>query len=308
MRILLAYSALCLIWGTTYLALKVALEGFAPYFMGGTRFLLAGILLLPSLFRRQATMPEDRRQLGLIALSGLLMLTGANGLVNLSEVYLDSGLTALTVSTAPVWSALIGGWFFSKDERFDRWSAVGCGLAVLGMVVLHHHRLNPEHVEWPGVIAACAAPVFWSVGSLIARTKVKTRDFLVATTIQMFAASVGFFLISLLLGESWHPQLTARVVSSMLYLIVVGSVVAYATYVWLLNHLPASRVGTYAYVNPIIALIVGHLILSEPIHSEVYPASLLILGGLVLMYYMHTRISARAAEGFRRAGTASPPE
>ena len=160
----LGFVTLCVVWGTTYLAIKVSLEGFDPFFMAGTRFLLAGIILIPVLFRKKARFPKDWRETGAVALSGILMLTGGNGLVTLSEVYLHSGLTAVTVAVGPAFTALIGGWFFAKDERYGKYAIFGTAIAMAGVIVLHHERLSLGHVELPGVIAAVCGPLFWSVG------------------------------------------------------------------------------------------------------------------------------------------------
>ena len=286
----LGYLAVCVIWGTTFLAIKVGLEGFAPFFMAGTRFLIAGILLSPVLLRKSARMPRNWSEFGAIVLSGALLLLGGNGIVTLAEVYLDSGLTALTIATNPAWTALIGGWFFArKDERYGKWAVLGTVVSLLGVLVLHHKRLNLHHSELPGVLFACAAPLFWSTGSLIARTRIKHADVLTSTAIQMLSASVLILLFSRLLGESWHMELTNRVIGAMLYLIIIGSTVAYAVYVWLLKRMPASRLMTYTYINPIIALVVGSLFLREPISTEVFPATFLILGGLLIIYFAQQR-------------------
>jgi drug/metabolite transporter (DMT)-like permease len=286
----LGYLAICIIWGTTFLAIKVGLEGFAPFFMAGTRFLIAGLLLSPVLLRKSARMPKNGRELGAIILSGALLLLGGNGIVTLAEVYLDSGLTALTIATNPAWTALIGGWFFArKDERYERWAVLGTVISLVGVLVLHHKRLNLHHAELPGVLFACAAPLFWSTGSLIARTRIKHADVLSATAIQMLSASFLILFVSRMLGESWHVTLSPRVISAVLYLIVIGSIVAYAVYVWLLKHMPASRLMTYTYINPIIALVVGSLILHEPIGIEVYLATVLVLGGLLIIYFAQQR-------------------
>lgn len=285
----LGYLTLCLVWGTTYLAIKIGLEGFDPYFMAGVRFLVAGLLMSPVLLRKSAQIPRSKSELGIIVLSGALLLVGANGLVTLSEVYLDSGLTALTVSTNPAITALIGGWFFSRDERYGKYAKIGTAISMIGVFVLHRHRLNLHHAELPGVIAACAAPVFWSLGSLIARTRISTKDVLSVTVIQMLASSILFFVISVMIGESWHADLTPRVITAMIFLILIGSSLVYAIYVWLLQHMPASRLMTYTYVNPVIAIIAGKLILDEPITGEVIPATALILGGLAVIYFMKQR-------------------
>ncbi len=292
----IAYISLCIIWGTTYLAIKITLEGFDPFFMGGVRFLVAGLCLTPILYWRWSAIPRDRRTLGWIILAGLLMLAGANGLVNLAEVSLDSGLTALTVCTSPAWSALIGGFVFSRHERFDRWSLAGVTLAIGGVYVLHHERLDFRHAELTGVVSALVAPVLWSIGSLLIRRHAKGIDVLVTTSIQSLSACLAFFLISLLLSESWSPDLTPRVVGSLAFLIFAGTLITYAAFAYLLKHMAASRATTYAFVNPIIALIAGNIILSEPIVPEILPASLMILGGLALVYYGHNRGRSNSAK------------
>ena len=289
MTILLAYLTLCVVWGTTYLALKVGLEGFDPFFMAGVRFLLAGLLMLPVLFRKTARLPATRREWLAVGASGLLMLVGANGLVTYSEVYIASGLTALTVATNPAWAALIGGWLFAKDERFGWQGIVGMALAMAGVVVLHHDRWSISSAELPGVVAACVAPVLWATGSLIARHHAHNTDPLSSTALQMLIASPFFFLVSQALGESSQMELTGRVVGAMVFLIVIGSAVVYAVYVWLAQRMPISRVLTYTYVNPVVALVLGYLVLREEIRPEVYPAMLLILGGLGLIYFAKSR-------------------
>jgi drug/metabolite transporter (DMT)-like permease len=285
LKVALAYLTLCVVWGTTYLAIKVALEGFDPFFMAGVRFLIAGVFLAPVLLRKKAKLPPNRREWLAIIASGIVMLVGANGLVTWSEHYIASGLTALTVATNPAWAVLIGGWFFSRDERLGTWAWVGMLLAMAGVVYLHHDRLSLGHQELPGVIGVLIAPIFWSTGSLIARKYVRQTDALTTTALQMLAATIPFFVVSLALGESWHPTLTPRVVGAMLFLIVIGSALVYAAYVWLTQHMPVSRVTTYTYINPVVAIFLGWLVLSEPIGPEVLPSMILILGGLLLIYF-----------------------
>jgi drug/metabolite transporter (DMT)-like permease len=285
LKIALGYTALCLIWGTTYLALKIGLEGFAPFHLAAVRFLIAAAIMTPVLFRRRAHFSRDRREWIAIVVSGACMLVGANGLVTWSEVYLDSGLTALTVATNPVWAALIGGWLFARDERMSRMALIGAGLAMAGVYVLHSDRFSLGHAELPGVIGACVAPLFWSVGSLISRKYVKETDILSVSVMQMWIAAMLLFPISAALGESWDFTLTPRVIASMIFLITLGSALVYAVYVWLLTHLPASRVTTYTYVNPLVAILLGYLVLNEPISIEFLPATILIMSGLLLVYF-----------------------
>lgn len=291
LKVALAYLTLCLVWGTTYLAIKIGLEGFAPFFMAGVRFLIAGLLLAPVLLRKQAQMPQGKEWLA-VAASGILMLVGGNGLVTYSEHFIASGLTALTVSTNPAWAVLIGGWFFSRDEHPGKWALLGMLVSMVGVVYLHHDRLSVGHHDLPGVLAACGSPICWAAGSLIARNYIRRADVLTTTALQMLAATIPFFIVSLALGESWHATLTSRVVWALLFLIVIGSSLVYAVYVWLTQHMPISRITTYTYINPVVALILGWLVLSEPITPEVFPATALIFGGLLLIYFTRPKPTA----------------
>lgn len=287
----IAYVILCVVWGVTYLAIKVGLEGFDPYFMGGIRFLAAGLLFIPVFFRKDINLPKDLKTWFWVILPGLFMLTGANGLVTYAEVFVDSGLAALTVSTGPAWAAIIGGFFFSKSEKFDKFSMLGVALAMLGIYVLHHDRLNLEHAEWPGVIALIVAPIFWTTGSLLQKKFAQGYDLLTVSTVQFFAGALAFFIISALRGESWQFETTPRVYAWVIFLIVIGTNLTYTAYAYILKKMPASRAVTYSYINPVIALIAGHLILDEVIGPEVYPATALILGGLLIIYFMRNRVS-----------------
>jgi drug/metabolite transporter (DMT)-like permease len=251
--------------------------------------------MLPYLIRKRKHLLENRREWLATIVAGVFMLVGANGFVTWAEVYLDSGLTALTVSTNPAWAALLGGLFFSRDERYGKLAMLGVVLSMGGVYVLHHNRLNLAHAELPGVVMACLAPILWSLGSLIARKYIKKTDALTATVVQMLTAGFLFIPLSLAVGESWEVHLTGRVIAAMLFLILIGSTIVYAAYVYLLKHMPASRVTTYTYINPLVALLLGSLILHEPISPEIIPAALLILGGLALVYFSRPRKASAPA-------------
>jgi drug/metabolite transporter (DMT)-like permease len=289
-----AYATLCLVWGTTYLAIKVGLEGFAPFYMAGVRFAIAGVLLSPVMLRKNARLPADAREWAAVVASGILLLVGGNGLVTWSESYLPSGLTALTVSTNPAWAVLIGGWFFSRDERYGKWALVGMLVSMAGVVLLHSDRLSVGHHDLPGVIMACSAPIAWSLGSLISRKYIRHTDPLTTTSLEMLTATIPLLLVSRALGESWEVHLTTRVVWAMLFLILIGSSLVYAAYVWLTLRVPVSRVTTYTYINPIVALILGRIVLGEIIEPVVIPATILILGGLLLIYFSRSRLGPPA--------------
>jgi len=287
--VVLAYLALCLIWGTTYLVIKVALEGFPPFLLGAVRFAAAGVIFLPFMLRRRESLPATRSQWGYLALTGVLMLAGGNGLVNFAEQYLDSGLTALTVATSPTWSAILGALFFSSTEKLDRWSVIGILLATAGVWVLHQDHLSFSSSAWPGVAAALVCPIVWTFGSLVARKHGRGLSPITISAIQMISGAAAFVVISLLVGESWKIAPSGRAIGALIYLTVLGSVIAFTAYAYVLSKIPAAKANTYTLVNPIIALAAGALILDEPITPEILPATVLIIAGLVLLYMMRNR-------------------
>ncbi|MBK6911115.1 MAG: EamA family transporter [bacterium] len=287
--VILAYVALCLIWGTTYLVIKVALEGFPPFVLGAVRFALAGIIFLPYMLRDRKRLPQTRAQWGWIALTGTMMLAGGNGLVNFAEQYIDSGLTALTVATSPAWSAVFSWMIIGESEKLDRMSLVGIALAMTGIYVLHHDHISLSADEWPGFVALILCPPLWTLASVLSRKYLRELDAFTVSATQMFSGAVAFGIISLIIGESWALAPSAKAIGALLYLTVLGSVVAFTAYAYLLKRVPAARVNTYTFINPVIALVAGAVILSEPITPEVYPATALILAGMGILYAMRNR-------------------
>ena len=294
--VVLAYLALCIIWGTTYLLIKVALEGFPPFMLGAVRFAIAGVVFLPFMLKNKAALPKSRSQWGFLALTGVLMLAGGNGLVNFAEQYLDSGLTALTVATSPTWAAILGALFFPSTEKLDKWSMLGILLATAGIYVLHHNNLDVSGSQWPGIAAALACPILWTLGSLGVRRHGMGLTAMTVSAIQMLAGAAAFVVISLAVGESWDIHPSAKAIGAMVYLIVLGSIVAFTAYAYLLSKVPAAKANTYTLVNPLIALASGALILGEPITPEVIPATILIIAGLVILYIMRNRGALAAAK------------
>lgn len=287
--VILAYLALCIIWGTTYLVIKVALDGFPPFVLGAIRFAIAGAVFLPFMLRNRANLPKTKSQWFFLSLTGVLMLAGGNGLVNFAEQYLDSGLTALTVATSPTWAAILGALFYPSSEKLDKWSYVGILLATAGIYVLHRDHLNFSGAQWPGVAAALACPILWTFGSLGVRRHGQGLSPVTVSAIQMLAGAAAFVVISLAVGESWDLHPSTKAIGALAYLIVLGSIIAFTAYAYVLSKVPAAKANTYTLVNPLIALVSGALILDEPITPEIIPATVLILGGLVILYIMRNR-------------------
>lgn len=290
--VVLSYLAVCLIWGTTYLVIRIALEGFPPFVLGAVRFGIASLFFLPYLLRDRSKLPKSKSQWGWIALTGTMMLAGGNGLVNFAEQYIDSGMTALTVATSSAWSALFGWLLIGESEKLDKLSLLGIAMAMSGIVVLHYDHIGLATDEWPGFVALVLCPPMWTFASVMVRKHLRDLDPFVVSAGQMLAGALAFVVISLAVGESWRIAPDAKAIGAMLYLAVLGSVVAFTAYTYLLSKVPAARANTYTFINPIIALAAGAMILDEPITPEVYPATLLILAGLGILYVMRNRRQA----------------
>ena len=270
-----ALGAVYVLWGSTYLGIRVALDAIPPYTLGAIRFLIAGPLMYAIVVRvsRPATRPTAR-QWAAQALVGVLLLGVGNGGVILAEQHIPSGLAALLVATVPLWMALMGGVFLG--EPFSRRAVVSVTLGFAGVVLL----IRPGGAaSVPVLLAVLISPFTWSLGSLYARRAPRPDNPLLGAGMQMSAAGVVFAVAALIAGEPWgnggiHP--TAHAVLGLAYLIAFGSLVGYTAYAWLLQVAPVSLVSTYAYVNPLVAVLLGAVFLGEAISARV-----LVGGGII---------------------------
>ena len=294
LRIWIALLAIYLIWGSTYLAIRYAVESIPPFLMAGTRFLTAGIVLYT--WRRLAGDPAPTaRQWRSTAIIGLLLLLGGNGLVSWAEQTVPSGIAALLIGTIPLWMVL--------TESIRR-GGVKPGLsAVLGLIIGFGGILvliwpllmrstysagTSEHLNPLGVVALLFAAFSWAVGSVYSKSAELPPSSLMTTAAEMLTGSLGLYFIGTLLGE-WNmldfATITARSWLGLAYLTVLGSLVGFVAYAWLLRHAPISLVATYAYVNPLVAILLGSLLAQESFSARILVAALIIIGSVVLINY-----------------------
>lgn len=288
LRIWIALLAIYLIWGSTYLAIRYAVESIPPFLMAGTRFLTAGIVLYT--WRRLAGDPAPTaRQWRSTAIIGLLLLLGGNGLVSWAEQTVPSGIAALLIGTIPLWMVL--------TESIRR-GGVKPGLsAVLGLIIGFGGILvliwplltgTSEHLNPLGVVALLFAAFSWAVGSVYSKSAELPPSSLMTTAAEMLTGSLGLYFIGALLGE-WNmldfATITARSWLGLAYLTVLGSLVGFVAYAWLLRHAPISLVATYAYVNPLVAILLGSLLAQESFSARILLAALIIIGSVVLINY-----------------------
>lgn len=291
------FAAIYLIWGTTYLAMKIGLESIPPFAIAGSRFLIAGSVTYLAL-RLLGIEPPSRVQWRNASLIGILLMVGGNGLVMWAIQYIPSGIAAVIVATMPVWMVLFD-WLFFKGPAPNR--QVVCGLVVgfTGIVLL----INPQQtvpggqsLNIIGCLVCMSAPMFWAFGSLQSRVTDLPSNTFMSVALQMITGGAVLLAISVLLGE--HKlivlsEITLRSISAVVYLMIFGSIIALGTYMWLLRHAPAARVSTYTYVNPIIAVILGWLILDETITFQMLFAIGIILAAVMLIVANKSRVKSK---------------
>lgn len=275
------------IWGSTYLAIHYAVDTIPPFLMAGTRFLLAGTVLY--VWRRLAgDSAPTKRQWASSAVIGLLLLFGGNGLLSLAEQQVPSGVAALIIGSVPLWMAVIEA-LRPGGVRPNWLGALGLMIGFGGIVLLvgpsflggTHAEINPL-----GIGILLAAALFWSLGSIFSRSADLPASSLLTTGMEMLAGGLGLFLAASLKGE-WHLLVLTRVaVSSWLglaYLIVFGSMVGFTAYAWLLRAAPLPLVSTYAYVNPLVAILLGSWFAHEFLNRRILLAALIIVSSVVVI-------------------------
>jgi drug/metabolite transporter (DMT)-like permease len=299
-RIWSALWIVYILWGSTYLAIRVMVHpshgvGLPPLLAAGVRFIVAGGLMFACTVGRPAADgrpdPLGRRQWASSAVVGLALLLGGNGLVSLAERRVASGPAAVIIATVPIWAAIVGAAI--GHERVSPRHAAGLVLGFGGVAVLVVGSGGGK-ADLTGVLILLGAALSWSAGSVWSRTATHTRRPLVMTGMEMLCGGVGCLVVGLLAGEASHLRLASVPTESWLalaYLAIFGSMVAYTAYVWLLGNAPLGLVTTYAYVNPLVAVILGALLLHERFTARAAIATVVIIAGVVLMV---TRRAERA--------------
>ncbi len=274
--ILLSLLALYILWGTTYLAMRVGLTGFPPFLLASIRFLIAGAILYPILRLRGAPTPTRKQWLGTL-LVGILLLAGGNGGVIFSEQWVASSLASVGIAAVPLWTALFAGLWGRWPTRIE-W--LGLGLGFIGVILLNlgnNMWANPA-----GAIALLIAAISWALGSVVSR-HVSLPTGLMSSACEMLTGGIVLFLMSLGFHEK-APNLT--VVPALLalgFLIIFGSLVAFSAYGYLLRHVRPTLATSYAYVNPLVAVGLGVVLAGERLAPLEILAIIIVLTGVGLV-------------------------
>jgi len=307
-KALIAYLVVCVFWGSTYLAIRVGVGVLPPFLFAGIRFLIAGVLVLALALLLGDRLPRRAVDWRTQAIVGVLLLAGGNAFVVWAEQYTASGIASIFVVTVALWMAFFDAIIPGGAGDLNWRVVAGLLLGFLGTALLV--GASPAAIlraDLRGPIALTCASASWSLGSVYGkRHRTETSPY-VGAALQMIAGGAAVALIGTALGEwpRWH--LTAKGVGAIAYLVVFGSILGYSAYTYALRHASPTIVGTYAYVNPVIAVLLGWLILREPVTPRTFLAMALIVGAVVWIQFSH-KIGRTGGQPDRQTDRpASPP-
>jgi drug/metabolite transporter (DMT)-like permease len=283
-RVIAAFAAVYLIWGSTYLGIRLAIETIPPFLMGGVRFLIAGGVLYLWARWRGAERPTRAHWVSAVIIGALLLL-GGNGAVVWSEQRVPSSIAALLVATVPLWMVLLD-WMRRGGTRPTAVVTAGVVLGLAGIALLVRPGAKTASVNLIGAGVLVLGSLSWAVGSLYARRVKLPPSPLLATAMEMLGGGALLTALAALSGETrtFHlANVSAHSAAALLYLIAFGSLVAFTAYVWLLEVSTPARVSTYAYVNPVVAVLLGWIFAGEPLTGQMLIAAAVIVGAVALI-------------------------
>jgi drug/metabolite transporter (DMT)-like permease len=285
-RIWIAIISVYIVWGSTYLAIRFAVQTMPPFLMAGVRFLISGSLLY-FVRRVLGDPPPTRQEWRSASIIGIFLLVGGNGGVVWAEQWVVSGVAALLVATAPLWMILMDT-LHPRGWKPSPWGLLGVILGFAGIFFLIHPFQSTRHgdIDLIGAVVLILASLFWSIGSLYSRQAKLPSSPLLGTGMEMLAGGGGLLLLGILSGELKQLSLASISKESWLglvYLIVFGSWIGFTAYTWLLRTASTLLVSTYAYVNPIVAVFLGYFIAEEPLTFRTLIATVLVVGSVVLI-------------------------
>jgi drug/metabolite transporter (DMT)-like permease len=291
-----AFLIVCVVWGTTYLAIRVALETIPPLLMTGLRYSAAGLILFIAARFRREPLPRDPRTLANLAVIGILMVAIGNLAVVIAEQWVPSGMAALFVATAPFWATLIAA-LSGSGERIGPASAIGmlAGFAGVGLLVTPGGAGGHYDTKFIlGAVIVQFGSCGWQYGTHRAKYTIRNVPFVTSTALQMLFGGIVVDVIGLAVGEGSRFHVNTRTLGALVYLALIGSVIAYSAYVFAVKHLETTKMSLYAYVNPVVAVFLGWLILREPLTWVSILAMVIILGGTAVVQLSRMRPSLRA--------------
>lgn len=296
-KIIAAFGIIYIVWGTTYLAIRLAIDTIPPFLMAGIRFTVAGILLYGWSHWRFQQKPGVG-DWGKAAIPGILMFVGGNGLLTWSETFIPSGLAALIIGTVSIWMILLD-WFFFSRKRPDMITFSGVAIGLMGVALLtgvgDEVLINGGSII-VGILVLTFASMSWAAGSLLSRSLKSAMPLQYIISMQMLSGGMALMLIASMQGEWDQVALGTISLQSFLalsYLIIPGTLLAYSAYLWLMRVSTPAKVSTYAFFNPLVAVLLGWALLDEPVTLKTIIAASLILMSLLLVNKLRFTRSGR---------------
>ena len=307
-KIIVAFALVYVFWGSTYLGIGIAVEHIPPALMCATRFLTAGVLMLAYCAFTGRRVRYSPLELAHMAAVGILLLMGGNLTLSYAERIVPTGLAALLIAVTPLWFLVLDTWLLG-DHHISRRGTIGLMVGIVGVVVLiwpdllHPSSLGRRELWWS--LALQVGSFTWALGSVLSKKwKNPSADPFASTAWQVTFAGVANLTFALLVERTSGVAWTLRGVGAILYLVVCGSWIGYTAYIWLLQHVPTSKVSTYAYVNPVVAVFLGWLVLHERIDRFILMGSAIIVASVVLVTSakIHTRPAEEELPAVEAAG------
>jgi drug/metabolite transporter (DMT)-like permease len=297
--VIAAFAAVYIIWGSTYLAILVAVKDIPPFLMAGARFFIAGLILF-TWCRMQGEPTPAFRSFRNISFAGILMLFFGTTSLIWVEQYISSGIAAIIVATVPLWFVVLDKrqWkFYFSNKLIIAGLLVGFSGVLMLFLGKGRNDLTADKMKIISFIVLLAGSMLWAIGSLYAKYKPVEGSTSMKASIQMMAAGLTAFLVGIFTGELNQfslTQVSPHAITAVIYLITFGSLVGYLAYVWLLSVRPPSLVGTYAYVNPVVAVFLGWLFADENISSRQIIALIIILAGVIIVNLSKEKLQKKA--------------
>jgi drug/metabolite transporter (DMT)-like permease len=284
--VILAFGLVYLFWGSTYLAIDIAVQSIPPALMCAIRFSIAGTVMLAVCAAMGRPVWYSAKQIALASVVGILLLMGGNLTLSWAELAVPSGLAALIVAITPLWFLVLDSLLLGHHRISWRGKA-GLALGIVGLFVLFwpelHSRSALGRREFLSSLSLLGGSFSWALGSVLSKRWQSGMDVFSSTAWQVTAAGAGSFLFALVVGDFSHVVWTVRGISAVMYLVVCGSWIGYTAYIWLLEHVPTSKVSTYAYVNPVVAVFLGWLILHERVDRFIVMGSVIVVLSVILV-------------------------
>jgi drug/metabolite transporter (DMT)-like permease len=283
--VFLAFGLVYLFWGSTYLAIDIAVQNIPPALMCGLRFSIAGLVMLAVCAATGRRIFYAPRQIALSAVVGLLLLMGGNLTLSYAELAVSSGLAALIVAITPLWFLVLDSVLLG-DHHISARGKAGLLLGVVGLLILVWPQLQAGSLgrrELWASLSLIGGSFSWALGSVLSRRWQSGMDVFSSTGWQVTAAGAGNFLFAVVAGDLKRVHWASSGLGAVAYLVVCGSWIGYTAYIWLLKHVPTSKVSTYAYVNPVVAVFLGWLILHERVDRFILAGSAIVVLSVILV-------------------------